>query len=327
MGGGSVSIRTQGRRTNLVKQNRHPSVAAAVRGAAILLAAAGACAGLGASPAAAQAVVTAVNGDPITSFDVAEYEKILRLEHKPASHADALEAVVADRLRYDEARHWGIDAADGDITSVLQKTSAAVKMDTQAFSQGAAKAKIDLETIRSHFRSMAAWDNLVRARNKGVGVTEEEVAAAIARGGTDKVTNYRLQQVIFVLPVNPTPAIVESRIAEAKALRNRFDGCETGLQLARSLPNVAVKEPMNRSSDALSPGLRKVLAETQRGMLTVPDRSTNGVEMVAVCDKDDAKDDTTLHEQVQKNLIAEKLVAVSAQMYRDLRKSAVISKN
>lgn len=308
-------------------QTRLSPIASATRAAALLLAVAGAAASLGAGPAAAQAVVTAVNGDPITSFDVSEYEKILRLERKPASHADALEAVVGDRLRYDEARHWGIDSSDSDMTAALQKTAASVKMDVQTFSQAAGRAKINIDTIRTHLRAMAAWDNLVRARNKGVGVSEEEIAAAIAKGGTDKVTNYRLQQVIFVLPVNPTPAIVEGRLAEAKALRNRFDGCETGLQLARSLPNVAIKEPMSRSSDALSPGLRKVLAETQRGMLTPPDRSTNGVEMVAVCDKDDAKDDSTLHEQVQKNLIAGKLVAVSEQMYRDLRKSAVISKN
>jgi peptidyl-prolyl cis-trans isomerase SurA len=310
-----------------VTQTRLSPIASATRAAALLLAVAGAAASLGAGQAAAQAVVTAVNGDPITSFDVSEYEKILRLERKPASHADALEAVVGDRLRYDEARHWGIDSSDSDMTAALQKTAASVKMDVQTFSQAAGRAKINIDTIRTHLRAMAAWDNLVRARNKGVGVSEEEIAAAIAKGGTDKVTNYRLQQVIFVLPVNPTPAIVEGRLAEAKALRNRFDGCETGLQLARSLPNVAIKEPMSRSSDALSPGLRKVLAETQRGMLTPPDRSTNGVEMVAVCDKDDAKDDSTLHEQVQKNLIAGKLVAVSEQMYRDLRKSAVISKN
>ena len=308
-------------------QTRFSPISSATRAAALLLAVAGAAASLGASPAAAQAVVTAVNGDPITSFDVSEYEKILKLERKPSSHADALEAVVGDRLRYDEARHWGIDSSDSDLTTALQKMAASVKMDVQSFSQAAGRAKINLDTIRTHLRAIAAWDNLVRARNKGVGVSEEEIAAAIAKGGTDKVTNYRLQQVIFVLPVSPSPAIVEGRLAEAKALRNRFDGCETGLQLARSLPNVAIKEPMSRSSDALSPGLRKVLAETQRGMLTPPDRSTNGVEMVAVCDKDDAKDDSTLHEQVQKNLIAGKLVAVSEQMYRDLRKSAVISKN
>ena len=304
---------------------RHPSLAA--RAAAVLLATAGALPTLGCAPALAQVVLTAVNGDPITSFDVAEYAKILRLERKPASSSDALDAVIGDRLRYDEARHWGIEAADSDLTTILQREASALKMDVPTLTQAFAKSKIDLDTIRSHLRSAAAWDNLVRARNKGVGATEEEIAAAIAKGGTDKVTTYRLQQVIFVLPVSPTPAVIESRLGEAKALRNRFDGCDTGLQLARSLPNVAVKESMSRSSDALTPSLRKVLAETQRGMLTVPDRSSNGIEMVAVCEKNDAGDSDTLHDQVQKNLIADKLVAVSAQMYKDLRKTAVISKN
>ena len=270
--------------------------------------------------------MTAVNGDPITTFDVSEYEKILRLEHKPASSADALEAVVADRLRYDEARHWGVGATDAELSATLQHVAAAAKMDVNAFTQASAKAKIDIDTIRGHLRASAAWDNLVRARNKGVGATEEEINATIAKGSTDKVTTYRLQQIIFVVPASPSPAIVQARLDAAKALRNRFDGCNDGLQLARQLPDVAVKEPMSRTSDSFTPALRKVLADTQKGMLTMPDRTVNGVEMLAVCDKSDG-DTNTLHDQVQKDIITEKLVGVSAQMYKDLRKTAVISKN
>ncbi|WP_237476465.1 hypothetical protein [Lichenibacterium dinghuense] len=296
----------------------------AARVAVVALTAAGA---LSASvPASAQSVVTAVNGDPITSFDVAEYEKILRLERKPASSADALEAVVGDRLRYDEARHWGIDSSDSDLSQQLQKVAASVKMDVSTFTQASAKAKIDIDTIRAHLRSIAAWDNLVRARNKGVGATEEEINAAIAKGGSDKVTSYRLQQIVFVVPVNPSPAVLQARMDAAKALRNRFDGCGNGLQLARQLPDVAVKEPMTRNSDSFGPALRKVLAETQKGMLTMPDRTTNGIEMLAICDKNDG-DSSTLHDQVQKDIIASKLAGVSAQMYKDLRKTAVVSKD
>ncbi|RYC33003.1 hypothetical protein D3273_06000 [Lichenibacterium minor] len=305
---------------------RIPLAFRAARGAALVLAVAGAASAGAIAPALGQAVVTAVNGDPITSFDVSEYEKILRLERKPASSADALEAVVGDRLRYDEARHWGIDATDSDLSAALQRVAASLKMDVNTFTQASAKAKIDLDTIRSHLRASAAWDNLVRARNKGVGATEEEISSAIAKGGTNKVTNYRLQQIVFVVPVNPSPAILQARLDAAKALRNRFDGCNNGLQLARQLPDVAVKEPMSRTSESFSPALRKVLAETQKGMLTVPDRTTNGIEMIAVCDKNDG-DTSTLHEQVQKDIISEKLVGVSAQMYKDLRKTAVISKN
>ncbi len=279
------------------------------------------------SSAAAQSIVTAVNGDPITTFDVDEYMKILRLEHKPSSRSDALEAVTADRLKYDEARHWGLDGSDADIGSVLARVATTVKMDTQGFSEAAGKAKIDLDTIRNHLRAIAAWDNLVRARNKGLGVTEEEVTAEIAKGSVGKITNFRLQQVIFVLPANPTPAAIESRTAQARALRNRFDGCDTGLQLARALPDVAIKESMSRTSDSLSAGLKKVISETPRGMLTTPERTTNGVEMVAVCEKSDASDATTLRERVQKDLITTKLVSESAKMYKDLRATAVIGKN
>lgn len=298
----------------------------AAHSAALLLAVAAGTSATTIAPALAQAVVTAVNGDPITTFDVSEYEKILRLEHKPASQADALEAVIGDRLRYDEARHWGIDATDSDLSATLQRVATAAKMDVNTFTQASAKAKIDLDTIRAHLRASAAWDNLVRARNKGVGATEEEINAAIAKGGANKVTSYRLQQIVFVVPVNPSPAILQARLDAAKALRNRFDGCNDGLQLARQLPDVAVKEPMNRTSESFSPALRKMLAETQKGMLTVPDRTTNGIEMLAVCDKSDG-DANTLHDQVQKDIITEKLVGVSAEMYKDLRKTAVISKN
>ena len=305
---------------------RIPLASPAARSAVLFLSIAGAAAGIGAAPALAQAVVTAVNGDPVTSFDVSEYEKILRLEHRPASPSDALEAVVGDRLRYDEARHWGVDATDADLSAALQRTAASVKMDVTAYTQASAKAKIDLDTIRSHLRAGAAWDNLVRARNKGVGATEEEINASIAKGSADKVTNYRLQQIVFVVPANPSPAVLQARLDAAKALRNRFDGCNNGLQLARQLSDVAVKEPMSRTSDSFSPALRKVLSETQKGMLTVPDRTTNGIEMIAVCDKNDG-DTNTLHDQVQKDIISQKLVGVSAQMYKDLRKTAVISKN
>ena len=84
---------------------------------------------------------------------------------------------------------------------------------------------------------------------------------------------------------------------------------------------------MTRSADALSPAIRKILVDTPRGMLTPPERTVNGVEMLAVCDKNNSDDSTTARERVQKDLIDEKLKGVSAQMYQDLRKTAVVSKN
>jgi peptidyl-prolyl cis-trans isomerase SurA len=278
--------------------------------------------------AQAQAIVTAVNGDPVTTTDVDEYTKILRLSRQPASRNDALEAVVADRLKYDEARKWGVDASDSDIQLVLARVAAEAKMQPDAFAQAAQRAKIDTETLRAHLRALGAWNAYVRNTNKTLGVSEEEISAALAKQrGLATITDYDLRQVVFVLPVKPTLADIDSRTREAQALRQRFTDCESGLPLARALADVAVKEPLRKASDTLSPTLRKILSETPRGHLTAPERSVSGIEMVAVCNKSDDSDPTTLRERIQKEILADKLQTVAERMYRDLRKTAIVSKN
>lgn len=277
--------------------------------------------------ARAQAVVTAVNGDPVTTYDVDEHAKLLKLSRKPASRNDALEDVIADRLKYDEARKWGVDAADSDISSALGRVAAEAKLQPQAWLEAAQRAHIDGETIKAHLRALAAWNVYVRARNKLIGVSEEEISAQLAKKGTNaKITDYLLRQVVFVVPVGASPAVVDSRLKEAQALRNRFTDCNTGLQLARALPDVAVKESMTRESDSLSPALRNLLADTPTGRLTTPERSAAGIELIAVCEKSDS-DQMTLRERVQNELITDKLEAESQRTYKQLRAAAVIRKN
>lgn len=282
----------------------------------------------GTAPARAQAVIAAVNGDPITSFDVDEHAKILKMSRKPAGRNDALESVVADRLKFDEARKWGIDASDSDITSALGRLAAEAKLQPDAWVQAAQRAHIDTDTIRSHLRAVGAWNAFVRLRNKTLGVSEAEVSTQLARQGTNaKITDYDLRQVVFVLPVGASAAAVEARSKEAQALRNRFPDCESGLPLARALPDVAVKESMTRASDSLSEGLRNILADTPKGHLTAPSRTPAGLEMIAVCNKTEDSDQTTLRERVQKELLTDKLESQSQEMYKALRATAVISKN
>ena len=298
---------------------------------AIVLAAAlaaGGPLGLGPDAAHAQSILTAVNGDPITTFDVEQNAKILRLSRRAAGSQDALEAVIADHLKYIEARRNGVDASDSDMQTALGRLAAEAKMRPEAWLAAAQKAKIDTDTIRNHLRAMGAWNAYVRNRNKTLDVSESEVSAQLARQGTNaKITDYDLREVVLVVPLNASPVVVEGRLKEAQSLRNRFADCDSGLPLARALPNVAIKQRTQRQSDALSEAMRNVLSETPRGHLTPPQRSASGVEMVAVCNKIEDSDPTTLRERIQKELLVDKLQAVSEQMYKDVRARAVISKN
>lgn len=277
--------------------------------------------------ATAQSIVTAVNGDPITTFDVDEQAKLLKLIRRPAGRNEALEEVVADRLKYNEARKWGIDATEADVQSALSRLAGTVKMESNVFLDTLQKSKVDPDTIRSHLRAIASWDAFVRSRNKTLGISEDEVSAELAKqGANSKITEYDLRQVVFVVRSGASPAVVENRMKEAQALRGRFSDCGTGLQLAAALPDVAVKERISRTAEALNPALRKMLADTQSGRLTAPQRTVSGIEMVAVCNRSIDSDQTTLRERIQNDLLNDKLQAEAARMYRELRQSAVLSK-
>lgn len=280
----------------------------------------------GLHPAAAQGIVTAANGDPITTYDVDQHLKLLQMSHKSATRSEAIEDVVADRLKFDEAKKWGVDAADSDIAAALDRVAAQAKMQPNAWLQAAQRAHIDTDTIRAHLRALAAWNAYVRARNKTLGVSEEEISAQLAKqGSSSRIMSYSLRQIVFVLPAKANAAAIEARIRDAQALRNRFTDCGTGVQLARALPDVAVKEALTRTSDALSVPLRTLLSDTPEGHLTPPERSPAGIELVAVCQKSDS-DPTTLRDRVQNELITSKLETVAETMYKQIRAAAVISK-
>ena len=71
---------------------------------------------------------------------------------------------------------------------------------------------------------------------------------------------------------------------------------------------------------------RKTLLETQSGHLTAPERVANGIQMIAVCNKDTNADQTSIRESVQDDLMRDRLEVQAKQMYKDLRSTAVVER-
>ncbi len=281
------------------------------------------------SGAIAQAIAAVVNGEPITTTDINEQMTFLRIIHKPASRSDALEELVADRLKLHEAAKYGIEPSDADLTQTLNRVAAHAKLAPQALANALQGAKANVDIIRAHLRAIAAWNNYVRARNKSLNVSEAEVTAALAKNanGTANVADYTLQEIVFVVPIGASPAVTEQRQREAQALRSRFQDCAGGLALARALPDVAIKPSFRRDSKGLSETVRKALDQTPNGHLTTPERTATGLQMIAVCGKDDNVNRTTIRDSVQADLINDRLVSIGEEMYKQIRATAVVEKH
>jgi peptidyl-prolyl cis-trans isomerase SurA len=284
------------------------------------------CVVLPARPAHAQVIIATVNGDPITDIDLEERMKLLRVLHQPATHDAALESMIEDQLKLDETAKFKIKVSDAEIGQQISKVADQLKMAPQALFEAIQEAGIPESHFKDHFAADFQFNMLVQAYNKGVDASESQVRAELAReGGTAAAgIDYRVHQVIFTVLSTEKPADIEAKMKAAEQLRTRFTDCDSGLALARSMEDVAVQDEITRNSLQLSEGLKQLLDKTPAGHLTPPSRSSEGIEMIAVCSKDASTDDTALRNAISQKLLAAEIDADAVRRLKEMRSYAVV---
>src|SRR5690606_27549408 len=88
------------------------------------------------------------------------------------------------------------------------------------------------------------------------------------RGSKPVVTEYFLQQIIFVIPEKKRGAITGKRRAEAEASRKRYPGCEGAKAFAATMRDVAVKDLGRLLEPELPPDWKPLVAKAKEGGTT-----------------------------------------------------------
>jgi len=282
--------------------------------------------GLGIDEAAAQAIVATINGDPITNIDIDERMRMLKVLRKPSSRNDALESLYTDRLETREAGRYGVKPKDSDIGQEIVHVAQQMNIAPEALIAGLQGAGVSPDHFKAHFAADLAFGILVNALNKGVEASESEVRKELAKQGGKNAagTEYSLRQVIFSVPNGASMAVLNERAQEANQLRQRFADCESGEKIIYTLNDVAIRDPIRRTTTELSAGLRKILDDTPEGHLTPVQRSPQGLEMIAVCHKRPALDDTALRKQISEKILSDRLQADQRHRLKEMRQRAVI---
>ncbi len=284
---------------------------------------------LGGGRCAAQSIISSINGDPITNIDIEERMKLLRVLHKPATREAAVESLYTDRLEIREAGKYGVNLKDADISEEIVQVAKEMKVQPQVLVAEIQHAGVTEEHFKTHFRADYSFNLLVQALNKGVEASEEQVRAELAKQGGKAASGleYTIRQVIFAVPNTATVAALNERGHEAEQLRTRFVDCESGVPLARAISDVTVRDPLTKTAIELNEGLRQLLDKTPTGHLTPPQRSSSGIEMIAICNKGAPKDDTAARTAISQKLLAAHIAADAERRLKEMRSKAVIVKN
>jgi len=282
--------------------------------------------------AGAQAQVAAlVNGDPVTVLDVTQRMRLSEIStHKPQSREEALNELINEKLKLQIAKRYIINITDKDVDQAFNGMARHAGLSSQQFADALSKAGIDVPSLKARIKADIGWSAIIRGKFQGsLQVGEKEVlAAAQARKKDDKPTpaafQFKLRQVLFIVPRGSPESAYEARKKEAEALRPRFQGCEEGLAAARTLRDVTVRDEITRSSLDVPAKQREVLDATPVGGLTPPGVTQLGVEVFAVCSKEPTRGDNPEEREAREEISNQRYEAQSKRYLEELRRSAMI---
>jgi peptidyl-prolyl cis-trans isomerase SurA len=292
--------------------------------AATLLALAAAVAATGAR---AQQIVVIVNGEPITALDIDQRSKLIQLStHKAPARQEVLDELINEKLKVREAKKWGLDVSNTEVDNAYASMASRMRSTPEQLTQQLAKSGVNVATLKARIKADLAWPQLVRGRYQAsLQIGEKDLLTAMETKSDETGYDYTLRPILFLVPAGSPEAFVEGRKREAEALRGRFQGCEEGLNFARALRDVAIRDQVIRSSADIPPELRKVLEGIEVGRLTAPEVTKFGIEMFAICaKKESAADNTPGRRQARESVMAQRYEQRSKQYLRELRRGAML---
>jgi len=298
---------------------------------AAVLALAAAVTPLSWAPARAQQVAAVVNGEPITAVDIAQRSRLIELtSHKQPPRQEVLEELIDEKLKIQIAKRYKLDITDSDVNNAFNSIATRSRTTPQAFAQALVHSGINVNALKAKLRADIGWQQIIRGKFQSTfQIGERDVLASLEAekkaDDSSGVFDYTLRPVLLIVPRGSPEAVVLARRREAEGLRTQFQNCEDGLRLARGLRDVAVRDPVIKSSADFATAQREVLNNTPVGHLTPPDVTMQGIELFAVCDKKENKGgDTPTKREVREKIVNDRFVTQAKRYLLELRKNAMI---
>jgi peptidyl-prolyl cis-trans isomerase SurA len=280
--------------------------------------------------APAQTVVAVVNGEPITALDVESRMKFTHLStQKQPARPDVINELIDEKLKIREGKRWGIEHTDAEVDSMYANMASRMHQSADQLTQNLQKGGVNPQSLKTKIRADSVWQQLVRGRfASSLQLSERDIELALQAknqsGQSTTATEYTLRPILFLVPPAQA-ATVDAKRKAAEALRAHFKSCEEGLAAARATGAV-VRDQIIRNSGDLNPELQKVLDAVPVGQLTAPEVTRHGVEMWAICGKQDSKADAPVKKQAREALATERFEQQSKTYLQRLRREALIER-
>lgn len=280
------------------------------------------------SIAAQTSIKVVVNGDIITSYDIAQRARLLPLFGKKGGEKQATEDLIEETLKFQEARRLGFNIPDRQIDAIFASMGKEKNLSEQQLERELAKIGINADSMKRWIKAQTTWRELVQAkvRHDGKIKTQDIMSAMLEKGDPNSMTQseYRLQQIIFVVPSGSSKSYLAQKRREAESFRLRFPGCENSIAQAKALNGVVVQNIGRRYSSELLGNQGEEIKNTEVGKAIRPFVTDKGVELIVVCGKRDFQSDSAVRAEVETQLKLKQATEMGQDYLKDLRDKAIV---
>lgn len=140
-----------------------------------------------------------INGNAVTYFEVDQRVKmLLLLGTLGATENQALDELIADRLRQNAARSMGISVTEEQLTAGLTEYAARANLTPEQFIEELGKGGVYPETFIDFVRAGLLWRQVIATRFQAKAfITEAELDTAMALGATGVGASVLISEVIL----------------------------------------------------------------------------------------------------------------------------------
>lgn len=256
---------------------------------------------------------------------VGSIKKEVEREFVPTARKQALDELIDERLKVQEAKKLSVVAADDEVDRILAGMAERNKMTTAQFGEHLAKMGANISVMRERIRASLSWTDVIRRKfGHMISVANRDVDKMVASVQGQDDVELRIHRVLLSLPASPDQKRLAQRLGDAEGLRGRFNGCKSMEEMVRGVPGARFDNLGDRRPTSLPEPTRSLLLAAHDDELLPATIGENGVELWAVCGRKVIKAADTKRETAENELRQKEFEILSKKYLKDLRTDAHI---
>jgi peptidyl-prolyl cis-trans isomerase SurA len=245
----------------------------------------------------------------------------------PGLRKEALEELIDERLKLQEAKKLNVVASDEEVDKIMDSIAEKNKMTPVEFQAHLKKMGADASVMRQRFKANMSWQEVIRRKfGAQIAVNDRDVDRIVANspGTSGDGVELQVQRIVLPIPSGVDQKIIAKRMAEGEGLAQRGGGCAQMASHATTVAGGRFDNLGSRLPSAIPEPTRSLLLAAKDGELLPPTVGTEGVEIWAVCSRKSVAADQERRQSVQAELRQKEFEVLARKYLKDLRQDAAI---